>query len=154
MSWFSDWGGTGWAEDVEQAKAQADAWLTSVADSKGWQATSRTFVAGIITAAADSSSTAKTFWATLAKNYAAYQPRETNADKLGATFNSAAGTATTTSAARDAGSVSTVVGGAVAGSVEDVVEIAEGAGDALSLLKSPLAWVVLAGLGAVYLARK
>jgi hypothetical protein len=148
VSWFSDWGGSAWAEDVSAAKSQADTWLASVAGAKGWTSASKSLVAGLITSAADSSKTATAFWSTLHKNYSAYQPKETNADKLGATFASAAGAATTTAASRDAGSVATVVGGALSESVDDVVEIAEGAGGALSLLKSPVAWVVLAALGA------
>jgi len=154
-SWWdwSDWGGTGWAEDVTKAEAQAQTWLASVATAKTWSSTAQAQVKGYIKAAADGASDATAFWRALDKAYKAGPPTATNADKLGATFASAAGTAATTATGRDQGSASTILGGTVAGAVEDVAEAAEAAGEAASLLKSPVTWVVLA-LGAVALAAR
>ena len=155
----STWGGTAWAEDVAAASAQASTWLSSVATAKAWPSTHTTNVTGFITSAANTATSATDFWGKLFRACDGYglalgaALKPTNWDKFAATIASAAGTASTTLAARESGTVAGLVSGTVSASIDDVGEIASAAGKAVSLFKSPIAWVVV-GIGALLVLAK
>jgi hypothetical protein len=153
VSWWNDWGGSGWAADVVQASAQAEAWLDAVATGKGWRSSAVGNVKTSIVQAKEAGSAAA-FWADLVRRYDLLKLTEPNADKLRATYASAGGVTTRTDAARESGTVLGVVADTVSESAEDVAEIAEGAGKAVALLKSPIAWVAIGGGLLLLMSRK
>lgn len=153
MAGFSDWGGTSWAEDLDAAKSQATAWLSSTAGAKRWPAAATSFVTSAISASAEAadgwfSDDVAGFWAVLAATMDRYTgTKPTSWDKLRDTFAAAGGATVTTEKARDEGSVSTVVGGTVAASVEDLEDAAKAAKSS-----GPMVVLGLAALGVVVYA--
>ena len=130
MSVFSDWGGTAWAEDLDTAKAQALAWLSSVASSKSWPSAATAYVTAAIEQSYDAadgwfSDDVPAFWSLVPSVMDAYTgSKPTNWDKLRDAYRAGSGAATTTAAAREEGSVATVAAGTLEKSIEDVQEIA------------------------------
>ena len=123
FDWFSDWGTSAWAEDVEAAADQAEAWTEQVAAAKGWPTSDTSNAMEKIEIAGSSSDNAQNFWTKLAADWGASTSADGWSD-LGNTFASAAGTATTTAESRDQGSVATVIGGTFTESASDIGESA------------------------------
>lgn len=155
MALWSDWGAASWSEDLAAARDQAHAWTATTAGSKGWS----DYWKGTVDVFIDAAYTAHDgwfqddvtgFWSDLvaamdgqtAALTAAGQSSAlpANWSKLRDAFGSAINAASTTAAAREEGSVATVVGGTITESVEDVRT-------AVNPKKSALPWLL--GLGLV-----
>lgn len=165
MSWFSDWGASAWAEELDAAEAQAVEWLDRTAEARGWAdyytGTMRVFITDA-RAAADGWLTddVGAFWTTLynaAKSYTDSQRAAGNNglpagwDELVAVWAQAAGTTYTVAAGREAGEVATVVAGTV---TETAADVAEAADPRRSWLPWAAGLLVAVGLGVAASGRR
>ena len=141
MAWydFSDWGADAAYEDIDDANDQLEAWMENAVDG-GWPQGAAT---AMIELGNDTlqdnetwfgidTGTAAAYWSAVrsgaedAVEAAGYEPADLpNWDDWMAALDSAAGTAETTAAARDEGSIGTVLSGTVAGTATDVGPIVE-----------------------------
>lgn len=123
-SWFSDYGQSAWAEDVEAAVAQADDWVDQVVASKDWPASGVSHAEQLITRSANSADDVREFWRLLAALWDSEPKDLPGWDKLGDTFSQAGGTARTVEEGREAGRVDVVVPGALQDTADDIGEAA------------------------------
>lgn len=164
MSWFSDWGASAWAEELDAAEEQARTWLTQTATARKWADYYTGTMGVFITdarAAADGWLTddVGAFWTTLynaAKAYTDSQRAAGNTglpagwDELVGVWANAAGTTYTVAQGREAGEVATVIGGTVEQTAEDVAEAADPTRSWVPWLAGALAL----GVGAAVLGRR
>jgi hypothetical protein len=121
----SDWGTQAWAEDVGAAYTQAAGWIGKVAAARGWSGDWQKLAYQLATNASRSGKTPIAFWGALKE---LWQAAEEDAvagvpdgwSKLGKTWAAAAGASYQVSKGREAGSWTTIAGGTISGSVEDV----------------------------------
>jgi hypothetical protein len=125
------WGATTWAVDVDAAVLQAAEWTDTVATEKLWPEDWESAAAGIITFAAQSAgSNVEEFWSILAREWAGYDEKAfvqgiQGWDDLGEAWASAAGTAYTTSQARQDASLVGQVSDTLGQTVEDIQTAAD-----------------------------
>lgn len=149
MAWWnpadwslSDWGTADWTEDGDAARVRALSDLDRTATARGWDAYWRGTVYDIV-AAVPGDGHALDYWTAV---IAALDPFILAWDRSGTpmpdglvkqrdAWASAINAAATVLEGREQGTVSTVVGGTVAGAVEDVKE-------AVDPMRSPWPWVV------------
>tara|TARA_Y100000296_G_scaffold81510_1_gene108814 strand:- start:511 stop:1143 length:633 start_codon:yes stop_codon:yes gene_type:complete len=139
MAWWSDWGSDAAYEDIDDANDQLEAWMQNAVDG-GWPQGAATAMIelgndtlqdnetwfGIDTGTAEAYWSAVRSGAEDAVEDAGYDPDElANWDEWMSALDSAAGTAETTEAAREEGSIATVVSGTVAGTGADFGAILE-----------------------------
>lgn len=148
MSWFSDWGTSSWAEDLEAAANQAYSWASTTADARGWSQEWTDYAYQLIEEAEDAGEgwvwdSTEDFWVALTTSWSAVPNPPAGWDELGTAFASAAGTTYTVTASRDEGSAASVVGGALSETTTDLAATADPE-------KSPYPWIaaglVLVGL--------
>ena len=118
---LSDWGTSAWAEDVDAAQEQAEAWIAQAASARSWPSSMASGAQGLAAAAADGAITAQDYWTALGAGWAR-AGRLTDDEgwhKLGETFAQAADTAQEVSASREQGTLAEVLEQGAAGALDD-----------------------------------
>ena len=137
MSWLSWFNVSSWSEELEAAVDQASEWIARVSTARNWAQVdpqADDAAAALVASAAEEADDAGAFWRALA---ATWGTRTVEGwEGLADTWESAAGTAATVEEGREAGSVSSILGGTVDGAADDVV-------DAAGFLRSYGPWIVL-----------
>jgi hypothetical protein len=114
-------GSSTWSTSIESAASQAEAWTERVAKAKAWKDATLLAAGTLIVGAADSADTALGFWRALAQRWGKHTEIE-GWDKLGLTWSTAAGAATSKAAEAEANKLSTIIAGTLKGSLEDIKE--------------------------------
>lgn len=161
-----DYGTTGWATSLDAAVEQAETWISTTADAKGWSSADRAAAADMIEAAranADGwwSDDIAGFFTELGAAMSARSSQPGGWAKLAAVFSgSAVATVASVEEAEHASSASTIIAGTVTSSAQDVADIgaaaATAAGTGVRAFKSPIAWALAAALvvGGFILSRR
>ena len=170
--WFSDWGADPAFEDLTAAAAKAREYLASTSTARKWSSSWVASVeAGIVAASEDAdgyiTDDVPGFWRGVAEgmDVAAAAVAAKNLvlpegwQKLRNVYASAGGAAETTAAAREAGSVATVVSGTVKATASDVADVAVAASTAVSNVvkwyKKPSVWIFTGVVvGGLYIATR
>lgn len=137
MAWydFSDWGSASWQEDSDAAREQAIEWVDTTATARGWSSSYVALAYGIIDNAYQGAESVEDFWDRLAATWGTPTGAPDGWSKLGDTWTSATGAAVSVSGAREAGSVSSVLGGTWDGTVATIEEHTDPT-------RSPVPWLV------------
>jgi len=147
-------------KDAEEARQQTIALLSAVADARGWSGSARDRAYSDVDVAYDLSDEGFTWsdlWGNGADPEVFYSELLSLSESWGdlgglsdlqAAWASAAGAAALQEEEEEAGSASTIIGGTIEGSLEDIAEMA---GAANTAAKSPASWAIAAAAAVVAL---
>ncbi len=139
LSW-SDWGSDEAYQTVEGAAEQAEEWIRTVAENKDWSAGELSYALTYVSDAEDTANSATTFWARLHTIWDLDDDDDLDGwDELSKVWASATGAAESEAESREAGSVSSVIGGTVTETASELDEE----------YNTPKAWLTLAAITAI-----
>lgn len=141
-AWWS-WGAAAWSEDHAAAVAQAEEWISSTAEARGWSQSDTDRALGVVDEAEAITHSASEFWRLLASLWSKHTWPE-GGGQLGGTFDSGHSAAVTTSESRELGSLTTMIADTASATADDLADPRQSWGlwlGAAALLVGVLSWM-------------